>query len=141
VRRQELCDACHDLPATVLTTSIVEGKAEVTRLCDACCKDLDPAGAWDSVKELREATCCFCGAVASVGGTDALSSVFGGEPRVGYKCFACSEELHRYMSAALALVPTNVETEKQVETIRSIYDEGERHMQLWVEGKKTNRQR
>ena len=139
MRKPELCDACHQRPATVFTTSIVEDKAEVSQLCETCCKDFGPAGSWDAVNELREATGCFCEALASVGGTDACSAVFGGEPNVRYKCFACSHELHRYLFAALALVPTNVEPEKQVEAIRGIYANGELHMQRWVAEKKTNR--
>jgi hypothetical protein len=105
--RPKVCDACHERPATVFTTSIVEGHATNSQLCDKCCKEFGPADSCGSVGEVREATCCFCGASARVGGTDAFAVVFGAEPQFRYKCLGCSQEFYRYLSTALAIVPAN----------------------------------
>ena len=141
MHRAKPCDACHERPATVFTTSIVDGNTKSAQLCDECCKEFGPANSWDSVSELREATCCFCGASASVGGTDAYAVIFGGEPRFRYKCFRCSQEFHRYLSTALAVVPAHATQEEQLEAIRKIYHDGEQHMQRWwVQDRKTNRE-
>jgi protein-arginine kinase activator protein McsA len=136
---KDLCEACHDRLATVSTTSISDGHAEVTRLCNTCCRQLLPEDFRVLVSGPREAHCCYCGALATVGAMDPCNVILGTDREMKFKCFDCSRELFRYLAAALSGLGEGLTGEEELRAIRIRRDDAERHMQRWVQERRRDR--
>ena len=80
---------------------------------------------------MRDARCDFCGDPANLGGTDPLSLCVG-EQRFTHLCFSCSEEFNRYTGAAMERMPDGLSQEQQLDTIRRLRQDADRHMREWL---------
>lgn len=85
---------------------------------------------------MRRARCEFCGGPATVGGTDDLGLSFG-EQQMTYQCLDCAQEFNRFTRRVLnKRIPDGMSRQKQLEAIRKLRDDAQRHMQQWLLKKK-----
>jgi protein-arginine kinase activator protein McsA len=125
-----LCEQCHEREATNHLTSFV-GDVKHTR--DVCTQCLETSNSPESqfAASMRDAPCDFCGEFANIGFTDHLALSVG-EQRFTNLCFRCSEEFDRYTSAAMKRLSPDLPREQQLDAIRQLRQDAERHMREWL---------
>jgi protein-arginine kinase activator protein McsA len=125
-----LCQQCQQREATNHITSIRDDVQEFRDLCNECLESSDTP-VRDIAASMRDARCTFCGAPAKVGSMDSLSLCVG-EQRTTHFCFRCSEEHHRFTIAALEQVLDGLSQEQQLDVLRRLRQDAERHMRDWL---------
>ena len=127
-----LCDQCHQREATNHITSFMGDVKTIRDICAGCLESLGTPEA-EMASSMRDARCDFCGETADVGTTDILALCLG-EQQFRNLCFSCSEEFNSYTGAAMNL-PEGLSQGQQLDAIRKIRDEAERHMRDWLSRK------
>ena len=129
-RHAMLCEQCQEREATNHITSFIGDVKHTRGVCNECLESSGTPEA-ECAASMRAARCDFCGAPANLGGTDHLALCVG-EQRFSHQCFSCSEEFNRYTGAAMERMPGGLSQEQQLDAIRQLRQDADRHMRDWL---------
>jgi protein-arginine kinase activator protein McsA len=126
-----LCDKCHERDATCHTTTIVDGVARTTDLCDRCFDATASPDVRELTENTRTARCQYCGGSPCSGGTD-FYSLISGVKQMRFMCVPCTQEYHRYTQQALQRARSGLSQQEQLVAIQTLCEEADQHMKRWV---------
>lgn len=126
-----LCERCREREANCHSTTVIDGVASDTVLCDECFALSAETAASQLFAGLKTARCRYCGGVPCGGGMDSFEMSTGGQ-QLSFMCLRCMNEFGRYWQQQMEQVPQDLPQQEQMEVIRALLDEADLHMRQWV---------
>ena len=126
---QNLCEVCHERPATHHICYGGTGKS--SDLCEECFESSVPPDVRQSLSEARDAHCQYCGGQPCAGGTDMFAFITGVQ-KSKYMCMPCTMEYHRFIQRQLSSDAPSLSQQEQLAVIRKLVDEADAYMKRWI---------
>jgi hypothetical protein len=128
--KREICENCHERPATQFICYGGTGKS--THLCDECFANSAPADIRQLATATKEACCQYCGGQPCGCETDFLALVTGVQ-KLKFMCLRCSMEHNRYVQQLTSQWnAAELSQEEQLTLIRKLDEDVDKHMKQWV---------
>src|SRR4051812_10901687 len=96
-----LCEKCHEREATCHSTSVIEGVANSTELCEECLVSSAAPVAREFFAAAKTARCRYCGGLPCGGGMDSSEISTGGQ-QISFLCLRCRPILAAAVGARTA---------------------------------------
>jgi protein-arginine kinase activator protein McsA len=126
-----LCEKCHEREASCSSTSVNDGGATTTSMCEVCFASSGEPAERELFAAMKSARCRYCGGQACCGGTDSFEMSAEGQ-QMRFLCSRCADESYRYLEQRMEQVPHDLPQQEQIATIRALHDEVDRHMKEWA---------
>jgi protein-arginine kinase activator protein McsA len=123
-----ICDVCHERRAIHFVC--YGGTDKSSHLCDECFESSTPPEVRESVAEVRDAHCQYCGGQPCAGGTDIFALITGVQ-KSKHMCMPCSMEYHRFIQQKSSDA-AGLSQQEQLAVIRKLIDEADAHMKRWL---------
>ena len=129
----EICQNCHELPATVHLCEYIGRQQTVLNLCEACFRSRSSNHNLEFPLLDGTQVCDYCHTIAQCCGLNQPWEIDVRKQKFHFTCFRCSELEREFMAQALDLIPKNLSPDQQMVAIQRVIAETDRLVRVKVQ--------
>ena len=133
----DVCETCHEHPATVHLCEIIDGRQTTLDLCQSCFRARSASTGVDLPLLNGTQKCYYCGASAQCGGMNQSWEQEIRKQKFHFTCFRCGQMEHQLMIEAMEAMPKGLSQDEQMLAIQKAILETDRRVREQAQGDKS----